>query len=109
MCSGTAKQVLFDRFSASGKDALILLIASDLDPAGDHIAQNFVNHMIRDAGLDEEEVAARKIALTMEQVRSLGLPESFERVKPKDPKGPFILHLTLGAGCPDSGAARQPA
>jgi hypothetical protein len=42
-------------------------------------------------GLNEEEVAARKIALTMEQVRSLGLPESFERVKPKDPKGPVYI------------------
>ena len=72
MCSGTAKQVLFDRFSASGKDALILLIASDLDPAGDHIAQNFVNYMIRDAGLDEEQVEAWKVALMMEQVRWLG-------------------------------------
>ena len=27
----------------------------------------------------------------MEQVRSLGLPESFERVKPKDPKGPVYI------------------
>ena len=50
MCSGTAKQVLFDRFAASGKDQLILLIASDLDPAGDNIAQNSLNYMIRDAG-----------------------------------------------------------
>ena len=60
MCSGTAKQAIFDRFSTSGKERLILLIASDLDPAGDHIAQNFVNYMIRDAGLDEEEVDGAK-------------------------------------------------
>ena len=54
-------------------------------------SQNFLNYMIRDAGLDEEEVAAWKVALTMEQVRSQGLPESFERVKPLDPKGPAYI------------------
>jgi hypothetical protein len=110
MSSGTANQEIFDRFSASGKDRLILLVVTDLDPAGDHIAQNFVNYMIRDAGLDEQEVAARKIALTMGQVRSLGLPESWERVKPKDGQRRAYIakwhRQPLRAGRPYSGPAR---
>ena len=91
MSSGTANQTIFDRFDASGKGKLILLVITDLDPGGDNIAQNFLHYMIRDAGLDEEQVQAWKVALTMGQVLSEGLPESFERVKPKDPSGPAYI------------------
>lgn len=62
MCSGTAKQVLFDRFSASGKDALILLIASDLDPSGETIANDVLHYLVRDCGMGEEQLTARKPA-----------------------------------------------
>jgi hypothetical protein len=63
MCSGTAKQALFDRFSASGKEALVLLIASDLDPAGETIASDFLHYLVRDCDIDEERIAAWKLAI----------------------------------------------
>ena len=84
MCSGTAKQVLFDRFSASGKDALILLIASDLDPSGETIANDFLHYLVRDCDMDEEQLTAWKFAITRGQVREFDLPPFF-KAKPNDP------------------------
>ena len=96
---GHGQAGLFDRFSASGKENLILLIITDLDPGGDNIAQNCLNYMIRDAGIDEERVEAWKVALTLEQARSLGLPENpTETVKPEDGAGPAYI-AKYGTDC----------
>ena len=84
MCSGTAKQVLFGRFSASGKDALTLLIASDLDPSGETIANDFLHYLVRDCDMDEEQLTAWKFAITRGQVREFNLPPFFT-AKPNDP------------------------
>jgi hypothetical protein len=71
------------RFKASGKKQLILLVMSDLDPDGDAIAHSLGQRLRDDHGIKNIEVY--KVALTMEQIRDLRLPESFTRAKKDSP------------------------
>jgi 5S rRNA maturation endonuclease (ribonuclease M5) len=57
------------RFRMSGKKKLILLVITDLDPAGDTIAENLVNDFREDYGIIN--ITAYKVALTIEQVEEL--------------------------------------
>ena len=70
----SAKHEVAQRFAASGKKKLVLLVASDLDPMGDVIAEDLVKTMRRDFGIAKEIVTAHKVAMTMEQVREYDLP-----------------------------------
>ena len=83
-CSGTVKQAIYDRFAASGKEKLVLLIASDLDPSGETIAAAFVKYFLRDCGLLREQLEAWKFSLTREQVDEFDFPP-FLKAKPSDP------------------------
>jgi hypothetical protein len=75
MSSLPPKKAIEERFLASEKDLLILLVVSDLDPAGDAIAADLVKSFRRDFSLDIE---AYKVALTIEQVEDFGLAPSME-------------------------------
>lgn len=59
------------RFRASGKEKLIILIASDFDPDGEEIARSFARSMRDDFGI--ESIHPIKIALTAEHVRRFDL------------------------------------
>jgi hypothetical protein len=63
------------RFKASGKAKLIVLILSDFDPEGEDIAHSFARSMRDDFGVD---VVARKVCLTYEQVLARDLPQTFD-------------------------------
>src|SRR5262249_42472029 len=56
---------LKNRFKASGRRRLVVLIVSDLDPEGDDIAHSFGRSMRDDFGLN---IVAAKIALRPEHV-----------------------------------------
>jgi hypothetical protein len=71
------------RYKESGKDGLIIIAASDLDPDGDSIARS-IGQRLRD-DFQHNNVKVVKAALTMQQVRVLKLPEKFERAKEKSP------------------------
>src|SRR5262249_13205879 len=75
MTSLPPKKAIEERFLSSEKDLLILLVVSDLDPAGDAIAADLVKSFRRDFSLDIE---AYKVALTIEQVTEFGLAPSME-------------------------------
>jgi hypothetical protein len=68
----TAKYELVQRFSESGKEALVLLILSDHDPEGECIADDLVAK-IRDEFDVDAPVEARRVAITAEQVNAYGL------------------------------------
>ena len=70
-CSVPPRRDVAERFAASGKDRLVLLMVTDLDPEGESIARSFPRSMRDDFGLDPHAV---KVGLTMEQVRRFGLP-----------------------------------
>jgi ParB-like nuclease domain len=64
---------LKNRFKASGKDKLVLLIVSDFDPEGEDIAHSFSRSMRDDFHIDIHPV---KIALTLEQTKTASIPVS---------------------------------
>jgi hypothetical protein len=63
-----------ERFRKSGKDSLIILAMSDLDPDGDEIAHSFARSMRDDFSIKKVELI--KVALTMDQARERELPVS---------------------------------
>jgi hypothetical protein len=67
----TLKKKIVDRYRESGKDKLIVLVISDLDPAGDNIAKDLLKTFRRDFGVYDIEVW--KVALTIDQVREFNL------------------------------------
>lgn len=71
-CSLEPRRAIAQRYKSSGKDRLILLVASDLDPDGDSIAESFARSIRDDFGIDS--TVAIKALLNMEQVRSWKLP-----------------------------------
>jgi hypothetical protein len=74
MSSLPPKKAIRDRYRMSGKRKLILLVVSDLDPAGDAIAEDLVKCFRRDFGI--HQIEAYKVALTIEQVEEFSLTPS---------------------------------
>jgi len=71
-CSLEPRRQIVERYKSSGKDRLILLVASDLDPDGESIAESFARSIRDDFGVDN--VVAIKVLLTMDQVDQWKLP-----------------------------------
>ena len=73
------------RYKASGKDKLIILSLSDLDPDGDAITHAIGQRLRDDHAIDNVEVY--KVALTMQQVRdpALRLSQNFLEAKETSP------------------------
>jgi hypothetical protein len=69
--SNTAIYQLAERFRKSGKEKLLLLMVSDLDPEGEVIARN-VGRRLRDEF--SVNVTAHKVAITPEHVKQFSLP-----------------------------------
>ena len=76
MCALPAKKHIRDRYLRSRKEKLILLVVSDLDPAGDAIAADLLKSFRPDFGIEDIEVY--KVALTIKQVREFDLAPSME-------------------------------
>jgi hypothetical protein len=72
------KKAIFNRYFDSGKRGLKLLVVTDLDPAGETIAEDLVKSFRRDFGLNSIEVEAFKVALTIDQVEHFELQPSME-------------------------------
>jgi hypothetical protein len=75
-CSLDPRHRMYERFRKSGREKLIILILSDFDPDGEEIAHSFARSMRDDFGI--EEVVARKVNLTHEQVLERDLPRTFD-------------------------------
>jgi hypothetical protein len=71
-CSLPPRQAMEQRWLASRKNKLILLVVSDHDPDGDAIAHSLARSMRDDFGIDD--VYPIKVALTAEQVVEHKLP-----------------------------------
>jgi hypothetical protein len=78
-CSTRPLYNIAERYKASGKDKLIILAMSDLDPDGDAIAHSLGQRLRDDFNVGDTDVI--KCALTMKQVRALRLPQKYERAK----------------------------
>jgi hypothetical protein len=71
-CSLAPRHAMAERFRDSGKQMLVLLIASDFDPEGEDIAQSFARSMRDDFDIDQ--IHPIKVALTADQVKKHNLP-----------------------------------
>ncbi len=69
---------MVQRFIKSGKSKMIVVIVSDMDPAGMTIAESIGRSLRDDFGVDENRLVCTKAALTLEQVEQLGLPAAME-------------------------------
>ncbi len=78
MSSLPPKKAIRDRYLVSKKKKLVLLIVSDLDPAGDAIAEDLVKSFRRDFGIQGDRIEAYKVALTIDQVEEFSLEPSME-------------------------------
>jgi hypothetical protein len=73
------------RYRASGKEKLVLLVVSDFDPEGEDIAESFAKSMRDDFGI--WNIVAVKVALTYEQTQEMDLAtDVFTNPKPKSPR-----------------------
>jgi hypothetical protein len=77
------RKKMFERWKASGKDKLIILILSDYDLSGERIARSFARSMRDDFDVPEHRLVARKVALTEKQVEEYKLPVTFQTFKAK--------------------------
>ncbi|MDG3008508.1 ParB N-terminal domain-containing protein [Paludisphaera mucosa] len=75
-CSLDPRRMMAERYEASGKDKLIILIMSDFDPEGEDIAHTFARSMRDDFGL--RQVHAKKVCLNHEQAVARNLPQTFD-------------------------------
>jgi hypothetical protein len=73
-CSLPPRYEMAQRFKKSGKEKLIILAMSDLDPEGEDIAHSFARSMRDDFSIDEDILVPIKVALTYQQVQSMHLP-----------------------------------
>jgi hypothetical protein len=70
------RKKMADRFRASGKNTLIILMLSDFDPEGHDIPYSFGNSMLEDFGIHNPLV--KKVCLTYEQVIERNLSPTFD-------------------------------
>jgi hypothetical protein len=93
MSSLPPKKAICNRYIRSGKDKVILLIISDLDPAGDAIAEDWVKCLRRDFIV--YDVEAYKVALTIDQVREFDLAPSMEAKESSPTYSTFVDRYSI--------------
>jgi hypothetical protein len=82
-CSVPPRKAMFDRYMASGKESLVIVVLSDHDPDGEVIAESMARSMRDDFKIPFSQITAVRAALTHDQVHALGLPPNNERAKPE--------------------------
>ena len=75
-CSLDPRRQMLERFKASGKKKLIVLVMSDFDPEGWNIPHTFVESLMFDFGIDKEHIQGVKVCLTSEQAKQRDLPNA---------------------------------
>ena len=78
MSGPTLKRKIADRYRRGKKKNLILLVISDLDPAGDAIAQDIRDAFERDFGIPRDRIEVYKVALNIDQVNEMDLEPSMD-------------------------------
>jgi ParB-like chromosome segregation protein Spo0J len=87
-CSLPPRHAMQQRFRASGKETLIILVLSDFDPEGEDIAHSFARSMRDDFGI--AALRTIKVALTGPQVRQLNLPPAMKAKKSSSRYDDFV-------------------
>ena len=69
------RKEMVDRFRASGREKLVVIVVSDFDPEGEDIPASFGVSLRDDFGIPPAQLRIIKAALTADQVRTLDLHE----------------------------------
>lgn len=69
------RKAMVDRFRASGREMLVLVVVSDFDPEGEDIPNAFGLSLRDDFGLHESRIRIIKAALTHDQTQTMELHE----------------------------------
>jgi ParB-like chromosome segregation protein Spo0J len=69
---------LAQRFTASGKEKMVVVLVGDLDPDGEGICESFKRSMRDDFGIPDNRMTAIKAGLRMDQVTEFNLPPSMQ-------------------------------
>ncbi len=69
------RKAMVDRFRASGREKLVVIVISDFDPEGEDIPGSFGVSLRDDFGVSRKQLRVIKAALTAEQVRTMNLHE----------------------------------
>ena len=72
----TQKKKVYERYRQSKRDRLVILAISDLDVAGDIIAENLYTSFTDDFSIFGQRLKVYKVALTFEQAQRFNLPPS---------------------------------
>jgi ParB/RepB/Spo0J family partition protein len=81
-CSVPPRKQIYDRWRASGKNRLVLIVLSDHDPDGEMIADSLVGYLRDDFAIPLQRIMAIRAALTRKQCIEYGIPIR-DKPKPK--------------------------
>ena len=97
-CSIPPRKGMYERWRASGKNKLVLIVLSDHDPDGEMIADSFVRSMRDDFKVPERRMIAVRAALTAEQCEQMSIPVDVE-AKPTSKNYERFVRPFGPAGC----------
>ena len=78
-CSLDPRKKMLDRYKASGKNKLVILMMTDFDPEGDDIPNTYAKSMRDDFGCDK--LVVKQVCLTYDQVIERDLPQTLQLKK----------------------------
>jgi hypothetical protein len=77
-CSVPPRKAIYDRWRASGKDKLVVVVLSDHDPDGEMIADSLVGYLRDDFAIPSHRIHPVRAALTADQCKRFGIPSDVE-------------------------------
>jgi hypothetical protein len=97
-CSLPPRKAIYDRWRASEKNKLVLIVLSDHDPDGEMIADSFARSMRDDFKVPTHRMVAVRAALTADQCNQLNIPVDVE-AKPTSKNYERFVQEFGKAGC----------
>lgn len=73
-CSVPPRKAIHDRWRASAKNKLVMIVMSDHDPDGEMIADSLVGYMRDDFGIPDFRIVPVRAALTAKQCKQFDIP-----------------------------------
>lgn len=96
-CSVPPRKAIYDRWQASGKNKLVLIVLSDHDPDGEMIADSLVGYMRDDFGIPDFRIVPVRAALTADQCKQFKIPADVDAKPSSTNYAQFVRHYGTAA------------
>lgn len=96
-CSVPPRKEMHNRWQASGKNKLVLIVLSDHDPDGEMIADSLVGYMRDDFRIPRSRITAVRAALTADQCQRFNIPADVEAKPTSTNYQRFVRHHGIAA------------